>query len=78
MCQACGHYKGRLVIDMKAQHEKREARIQAKRDAIKAQRQDAEADQPAEVTDDQTPVEPTDTETTAETKPEEITSDQKS
>jgi hypothetical protein len=30
-----------MVIDMKAQHEKREARMQAKRDAIKANRTQA-------------------------------------
>lgn len=35
MCQECGFYKGRLVIDMKAKNEARSARMQAKKDAIK-------------------------------------------
>ena len=30
MCLECGYYNGRMVIDMKAEKEKREARIQAK------------------------------------------------
>lgn len=35
MCQECGFYKGRLVIDMKAKTEAREARMQAKAEARK-------------------------------------------
>ena len=35
MCQECGFYKGRMVIDMKAKSDKREARMTAKKDAIK-------------------------------------------
>lgn len=37
MCLACGFYKGRVVIDLKAKKEAREARINAKREAINAQ-----------------------------------------
>ena len=43
MCQECGFYKGRMVIDMKAKTDKREARIAAKKEAIKGQ---AAADSP--------------------------------
>jgi len=44
MCQDCGFYKGRVVIDMKAKAEKREARMTAKKEAIKGQQADAEAE----------------------------------
>lgn len=37
MCLQCGFYKGRQVLDLKAQKDKREMRMKAKRDAIKAQ-----------------------------------------
>lgn len=37
MCLECGFYNGRQVIDLKAQKDKRTARIQAKKDAIHAQ-----------------------------------------
>jgi large subunit ribosomal protein L32 len=37
MCLQCGFYKGRQVMDLKAKNDKRAARMQAKRDAIKAQ-----------------------------------------
>ena len=37
MCLECGFYKGRQVIDLKAQKDKRTARIQAKKEAISAQ-----------------------------------------
>jgi len=43
MCQECGFYKGRLVIDMKAKSEARGARMQTKKDAIKANKTEAEA-----------------------------------
>jgi len=43
MCQECGFYKGRLVIDMKAKSEARGARMQAKKDAIKANKTEEEA-----------------------------------
>jgi len=43
MCQECGFYKGRLVIDMKAKSDARGARMQAKKDAIKANKTEAEA-----------------------------------
>lgn len=37
MCLECGFYKGRMVMDMQAKKEAREARLQAKRDMLKAQ-----------------------------------------
>jgi hypothetical protein len=40
MCQECGFYKGRLVIDMKAKSEARAARMTAKKEAIKGQQAD--------------------------------------
>ena len=43
MCQECGFYKGRLVIDMKAKSDARSARMQAKKDAIKANQTEADA-----------------------------------
>ncbi len=48
MCQECGFYKGRMVIDMKAKAEKRAARILAKKEAIKGQQAAAEAEEGAE------------------------------
>jgi hypothetical protein len=36
MCLECGFYKGRQVMDLKAQKDKRAARMQAKREAIRA------------------------------------------
>jgi len=42
MCQACGFYNGRLVIDMKAKTEKREARMTAKKEARAGQQAEAE------------------------------------
>ena len=36
MCLECGHYKGKQVVDMKAKKEAREARLQAKREAMKS------------------------------------------
>lgn len=37
MCLECGFYNGRQVMDLAAKKEKREARMQAKREAITAQ-----------------------------------------
>ncbi len=37
MCLECGFYNGRQVLDLKANKDKRATRMQAKRDAIKAQ-----------------------------------------
>lgn len=37
MCLECGFYKGRMVVDMTAKKKAREARLQAKREAIAAQ-----------------------------------------
>jgi len=44
MCQECGFYKGRLVIDMKAKNEARAARMTAKKEAIKGQQADEAAE----------------------------------
>jgi hypothetical protein len=35
MCLDCGFYNGKMVVDLKAKKEAREARIHAKREAIK-------------------------------------------
>ena len=51
MCLECGFYNGRQVMDLAAQKEKREARMQAKREAIRAQGEsiaDSEAEAVAE------------------------------
>lgn len=37
MCLECGFYKGRQVMDLAAKKEARQARMQAKRDAIRLQ-----------------------------------------
>ena len=37
MCLNCGFYKGRVVIDLLEKKKGREARMQAKREAIKGQ-----------------------------------------
>jgi large subunit ribosomal protein L32 len=37
MCLECGFYKGRQVMDLSGQKAKREARMQAKKDAITSQ-----------------------------------------
>jgi len=39
MCLECGFYKGRQVMDLKAQKDAREARMQAKREAIRGEEQ---------------------------------------
>ncbi len=54
MCLDCGFYKGRQVMDLAGQKAKREARMQAKKDAISAQAEsiaptEAEAVSEAEV-----------------------------
>ena len=41
MCQACGFYNGRLVIDMQAKTAKRDARMNAKKEAIAGQQAEA-------------------------------------
>ncbi len=43
MCLNCGYYKGRVVIDLLAKKQSREARMQAKREAIRGQVAPAEA-----------------------------------
>lgn len=47
MCQACGFYNGRIVIDLQAKADKREARMTAKKEAIVGQ-QTAAAEAEAE------------------------------
>jgi len=37
MCQTCGFYNGRMVIDMQAKADKREARMTAKKEARKGE-----------------------------------------
>lgn len=37
MCLECGFYKGRQVMDLKAEKDKRTARMQAKKEAIRSQ-----------------------------------------
>lgn len=37
MCLECGFYNGRQVMDLKAEKEKREARLKQKREMIRAQ-----------------------------------------
>ncbi len=37
MCQECGHYKGRMVVDMAAKKKAREERMAAKREMIAAE-----------------------------------------
>ncbi len=37
MCLDCGFYKGRQVMDLTAKKDKREARMQAKKDAVQTQ-----------------------------------------
>ena len=50
MCLACGFYNGRLVIDMQAKADKRDARMTAKKEAIAGQQQEA-----AEMEDENAP-----------------------
>ena len=45
MCLSCGFYKGRQVMDLAGEKAKRDARLKAKRDAIRAET--GEADTPA-------------------------------
>ncbi len=46
MCLDCGFYNGKMVVDMKAKKEAREARLNAKREAIKTMGE-AQASEPA-------------------------------
>lgn len=56
MCLSCGFYKGRQVIDLAKRKEEREARMQAKREAIRGQ-QEAAAPTEAEEVSEQKPAE---------------------
>jgi hypothetical protein len=47
----CGFYKGRMVVDMAAKKKAREERIQAKKEAIRAETGLAEPEAPAEKDD---------------------------
>lgn len=49
MCLACGFYNGRQVIDLEAKHKARAERMQAKRDAIKAQAEEVAPTEAEEV-----------------------------
>lgn len=54
MCQGCGFYKGRMVIDMKAKTEARDARIKAKEERRKGEQAPEEENAtaiPGETTD---------------------------
>ena len=52
MCDNCGHYKGRVVMDVVAKAEKRQARINARRAAMgEATATKAEAPQSEETTE---------------------------
>lgn len=51
MCLECGFYKGRQVMDLQAQKDKRTARMQAKKDAIKSQTPSSEAESALQGTD---------------------------
>lgn len=73
MCQACGFYNGRMVIDMGAKAQKRSDRLQAKKDAIASQ---AQPDAPESTNEEVAAEAPTDAlpevaaESTEETKEE--------
>jgi large subunit ribosomal protein L32 len=41
MCLECGYYKGRMVVDMAAKKKAREARLQAKREMIAGEAENA-------------------------------------
>lgn len=54
MCLECGFYNGRQVMDLKAEKDKRTERMQAKKEAIKAQgTSEAEAVSQASVAEEQ-------------------------
>jgi hypothetical protein len=50
MCLNCGYYNGRQVIDLETKRQEREARMQAKREAIKANAGADESEAPVEET----------------------------
>lgn len=55
MCLACGFYNGRQVIDLEAKNKARQERLEAKRDTIKAQAEEAtrtEAEEASQSTPD--------------------------
>lgn len=47
MCLSCGYYKGKMIIDLKAQKAARDARLQAKREKIKNELNPQTTDAPA-------------------------------
>lgn len=51
MCLECGYYNGRQVMDLKAEKEKRDARLKEKRERIKAETGTSAAPEAAEVKD---------------------------
>ncbi len=56
MCLECGFYNGRQVMDLKAEKVKRDARLESKREAIKAQAESV-ASSEATATSEATPAE---------------------
>ena len=71
MCPECGFYKGRMVIDMAAKKDAREARLKAKEEMRKAQQGFDEADEAAPTQETETAVEETPVEEAPETNEEE-------
>jgi hypothetical protein len=69
MCPDCGFYKGRMVIDMQAKKEAREARLKAKEEMRKAQQGFGEEEQAGET--------PTEEATATESQAESAETEQK-
>jgi hypothetical protein len=57
MCLDCGFYKGRLVVDMSAKTKAREERLQAKKDMIKEQKGETEAEGVESIPGEEAPIE---------------------
>ena len=49
MCLSCGFYKGRQVLDLEAEQQKREERMKRKAEAISAQNEEAAPSEAEEV-----------------------------
>ncbi len=49
MCQNCGYYNGRLVMDLVAEKSKREARMKAKAELVRGERGEAQPEEKKEV-----------------------------
>jgi len=70
MCSECGHYKGRMVIDVTLKAEKRAKKQEEKQKARQQGQGNEVAEERAEVTDEEKPVTPQDEKPTL--SPEEI------